>query len=463
VIRALMMLRVWALVARCLNFGKWRRVLVTESRGWSLKGQLVAAAAVFCISAWLTVTTVSYLGTRNLVSSTAQVVGTLEHAYADLLSDSQHSTATFVEQIEQLEATGEQQRQAIAELSRLRGILHRQLASRERQLATVTEQRDRAREEADQLKQRAIGTANQLDSVAQKREVLSQERAALAGQLAMLQSRLTEVNQQWQAGQRIEVGLRSQVSRLQDEIARLQADREIAQVWFNDWVLGSLEAIEHLFDSTGIDLERLVARATGPDMGQGGPLRVANIDPIATSPLPSPYDGSISGSIHHLAALQRLVRRLPLASPMDHFTITSIFGERRDPFTQDWAFHAGLDFGAARGAKVRATAPGRIVYAGPAGAYGNMVELDHGMGITTRYGHLKSIAVEVGDAIEFRQVIGVVGTSGRSTGRHLHYEIRLDDVAYDPAKFMEAGRSLVGVFVDRLSASFTMPRLTAYR
>ena len=210
-------------------------------------------------------------------------------------------------------------------------------------------------------------------------------------------------------------------------------------------MLSSTEALEQLFDHTGVDVERLVARVAEPDFGQGGPLQIADLTPMASAPIPTPDDG-ISGRIHRLAALQRLARRLPLVSPLDHFHVTSTFGQRRDPFTKDLAFHAGLDLGAARGTQVLATAPGRVVHAAPNGPYGKMIEIDHGMGIVTRYGHLKAIGVDVGDEIDFRQPIGVIGSTGRSTGLHLHYEVRIDDVAFDPSRFLDAGRLLVGVF-----------------
>jgi murein DD-endopeptidase MepM/ murein hydrolase activator NlpD len=149
--------------------------------------------------------------------------------------------------------------------------------------------------------------------------------------------------------------------------------------------------------------------------------------------------------IERLALLQRIARTLPLAAPLDQFHVTSPFGKRRDPFTGTWAYHSGLDLGAARGAKVLAPAPGRVIFAGRSGPYGNMVEVDHGMGIVTRYAHLKSIGVALGDQIAFREVIGLPGNTGRSTSRHLHYEIRIDDQPSDPTRFLAAGRRMVGI------------------
>ena len=147
-----------------------------------------------------------------------------------------------------------------------------------------------------------------------------------------------------------------------------------------------------------------------------------------------------------LSALQKLASSLPLAAPLDRFEVTSLFGKRRDPFRKGWAFHSGLDLGAPRGSKVLATAPGTVLAAGPTGPYGNMVEIDHGMGVVTRYGHMKSVAVAVGDHVGFRQEIGVIGNTGRSTSRHLHYEILVDGAPHDPGRVLDAGRYLVAIF-----------------
>jgi len=120
-------------------------------------------------------------------------------------------------------------------------------------------------------------------------------------------------------------------------------------------------------------------------------------------------------------------------------TFTSGFGVRSDPFLGRPAMHTGLDFRAATGDPVRATANGKVVSSGWAGGYGRMVEIDHGNGLSTRYGHLSEIGVKVGDQIKIGQVIGAVGSTGRSTGPHLHYETRIDGDAVDPQKFLRAG------------------------
>jgi murein DD-endopeptidase MepM/ murein hydrolase activator NlpD len=104
--------------------------------------------------------------------------------------------------------------------------------------------------------------------------------------------------------------------------------------------------------------------------------------------------------------------------------------------------HTGIDLRDEYGAPVRATAAGRIVTAGWSGGYGNMVEIDHGNGIATRYGHLSSIVAHDGEMVEVGTIIGRIGSTGRSTGPHLHYEVRIDDEAVDPSRFLRAGAKL---------------------
>lgn len=246
--------------------------------------------------------------------------------------------------------------------------------------------------------------------------------------------------QQRDAAVRVENGLRRRLARL--EAAHLLGQGRAMRLWLQDWVLGNVGALEDVVDETGIDVERLIARATRrPAPAQGGPLQVAAPDRLDAS---ISSNDPMSWDIQRLVILQRVARSLPLAPPLDRFRVTSPFGKRRDPFTDTWAYHSGIDFGAPRHAEVLATAPGRVILAGPLGPYGNTVEIAHGMGIVTRYGHLKSLAVEVGQSVSFRTSVGVIGTTGRSTSRHLHYEIRIDDQVLDPAKFLGAGRLMAG-------------------
>ena len=119
--------------------------------------------------------------------------------------------------------------------------------------------------------------------------------------------------------------------------------------------------------------------------------------------------------------------------------IRSGYGTRRDPFTGETEIHRGLDIGALYGTAVRAPANGRIAFAQRRSAYGNLIVLDHGDGITTRFGHLSRFAVGIGDVMRKGDIIGYVGSSGRSTGAHLHYEVRLNDIPRNPRNYLPRG------------------------
>ena len=141
------------------------------------------------------------------------------------------------------------------------------------------------------------------------------------------------------------------------------------------------------------------------------------------------------------ATLVSVPVREPVTGEID---FSSPFGVRVDPFLHVPAMHTGIDFRGSYGEPAHATAAGTVTSAGWSGGYGQMVEIDHGNGLATRYGHLSEIDVRVGQSIRIGQVVGRIGSTGRSTGPHLHYETRVDGEAVDPQKFLRAGATLFG-------------------
>ena len=128
--------------------------------------------------------------------------------------------------------------------------------------------------------------------------------------------------------------------------------------------------------------------------------------------------------------------RKPVTGAVD---MSSPFGMRLDPFNGRPAVHTGIDLRGEIGEPVHATAAGKVSIAAREGGYGNMVEINHGNGLATRYGHLSKILVKVGQTVRIGDVIGLIGSTGRSTGPHLHYETRINGEAVDPQKFLRAG------------------------
>ncbi len=197
---------------------------------------------------------------------------------------------------------------------------------------------------------------------------------------------------------------------------------------------------------TGINPESF-ARKIASNEGVGGPdipLDQVRIDGISDPAFTKAYL-SAAAVLDELNGLSAALDHVPLTMPVSaaSFDRSSGFGARVDPFTRRYAFHPGIDFAGPWGSAVRATAPGRIVFAGYRGGYGNMVEVDHGYGIHTRYGHLSKITVRNGMRIDKGGNLGRVGSTGRSTGPHVHYEVWYDNVVKNPNNFIEAGRNVL--------------------
>ena len=130
---------------------------------------------------------------------------------------------------------------------------------------------------------------------------------------------------------------------------------------------------------------------------------------------------------------------LPTHEPIPDGWFSSNFGYRIDPFTGMRTFHEGIDFPALRGTTITAAASGKVIFAGQHPEYGKMIDIDHGNGLVTRYAHASQLLVKEGDLVLRGQAIAKVGTTGRSTGPHLHYEVRLNGTPQNPARFFEPG------------------------
>lgn len=150
----------------------------------------------------------------------------------------------------------------------------------------------------------------------------------------------------------------------------------------------------------------------------------------------------VTDEIERFARIRSFANSLPLKPPLGKATITSGYGRRVDPFLGRPAMHSGVDFRARSGNSVRAMAPGVVITAKYSGGYGKLVAIDHGHGIVTRFGHLRRITVRKGQSVAKGELIGEVGSTGRSTGPHLHYEVRQNGKSVDPGGFFRAGRQI---------------------
>jgi murein DD-endopeptidase MepM/ murein hydrolase activator NlpD len=258
-------------------------------------------------------------------------------------------------------------------------------------------------------------------------------RASVDGLVGEIERRASVVErEQTQKLQRIGDAAEGEMSRSRHLVAAIGLDP--GRFGKNAFVLPALKR--------PAPLDTLMLRDVGTDNESaiGGPL----LPPVPGVAAAERFEQQIQRAEKALEAAKSargILKSLPVGRPMpDRFEQTSGFGTRVDPFVRSMAMHAGIDFRAPTGTPVKAISAGRIINAGPSGGYGRMIEIDHGFGLTTRYGHLSAIDVSEGDTVEKGEVIGAVGSTGRSTGPHLHYEVRIDDDATDPMRFVRAAR-----------------------
>ena len=184
----------------------------------------------------------------------------------------------------------------------------------------------------------------------------------------------------------------------------------------------------------GLDPKIMLRNADRDAMG--GPL-----DILATSSSGEidPRFERLGLSLARMAALEAGLEGIPQFEPANPLTtsISSGFGYRRDPFTRRGAMHRGLDFKGPTGAAIYAASKGRVSFVGRKSGYGNVVEISHGNGLTTRYAHMSKFVAKPGQLVEAGDVIGAIGNTGRSTGPHLHFEVRINDRAVNPRPFLE--------------------------
>jgi murein DD-endopeptidase MepM/ murein hydrolase activator NlpD len=242
---------------------------------------------------------------------------------------------------------------------------------------------------------------------------------------------------------------------LEKRINEITAENAQIMLAIRERTEGKINLFEDIISTTGLNISNLehavakqpaakVARAVPAqtaktasgqqtaDAGQGGPF--IPYDPTAFSG----DEKALLGDIERLVRLNRIISALPIGMPIASYQERSGFGARTDPFNRQVAFHPGLDMAGPFGAKIFAANDGVVKTAQREGSYGNMVDISHGLGLTTRYAHLSKILVHAGEHVKKGQVIALEGSTGRSTGPHLHYEVRYNDHPIDPRKFLTA-------------------------
>lgn len=305
-------------------------------------------------------------------------------------------------------------------------------------LRRTIDERDAARANAATLRTELQAETGDIHTAAAREAEMEQT-------IVLLSARLDAT-----AGQRDESGdiaarASNQIERLNFEAALSSERQERVFRQLEEAVAVSMEPLDEMLSASGMSTERIIGQVRSTYDGQGGPLM-----PITMS---TSGEGEMDPlSLRANEVLERLdemnlyriaAEQLPFSMPVaGNFRHTSGFGYRRDPFNGGRRLHSGTDFAGSRGTAIVAGGDGRVIFSGRQSGYGLMVEIDHGFGFTTRYAHLSRIRVQDGERVSRGERIGDMGSTGRSTGTHLHYEVRRNGTPVNPMTFITAGRDV---------------------
>jgi len=218
----------------------------------------------------------------------------------------------------------------------------------------------------------------------------------------------------------------------------------LASALLND-AEAQIARIDKVLEPTKLDNSKLLEKAETMVTAMGGPyVPEQDVQPVFHENDQDTFLRLIN-TRQRLEMVTLVLNSVPVGEPAEKYYLSSKFGRRKDPLKKTWARHSGLDLAGWPGTAINATAPGTVVHAGWYGPYGNMVEIDHGNGFRTRYGHMRQVRVKKGDEVVLGQRVGDMGKTGRATDTHVHYEVWFDGEVRDPMPFMKAANDVLEI------------------
>jgi len=392
--------------------------------------QIAMLLVVLVAGGWAAYTTVSYMRNEEVLAAKDGQIADSKQAYRTLLGEVSEYQKKFADLTTDMEDSSS----LMLGLVEKNASLQKSLSQVSRKLTLTRSEREKIASAREQLK-------NKLSSIETKMRNMSNQNFSLADTLstaeADLQNALSERNQALYDGTRMSRRIKNLESRLAD----LQNTEEEAIKRLTASTANYIETMEKVVSVAGLDLKRLLKGYELPESGQGGPFIAAGLEDLPGKEMKERL-ANLDVHLTRWEALQDVMQKIPLSPPLNSFYVTSAFGKRNDPINKRWAAHYGLDLGGPFKSSVYSPSSGVVTFAGWKGKYGKLIEIDHGAGLKTRYGHLNNILVKKGQKVDFHQKIGLLGNTGRSTGAHLHYEIVFRGKAKNPMKFIKAGRNV---------------------
>lgn len=383
---------------------------------------------------WVVFASVYLLFKDHIIEAKSRQIANMELAYEQLAQELSDTQDHFGALASDLEAKHKQ----LLDFVYYKGSLENKLSALTEELDAVISERNKALTSKRQLKTQVELFKNDLSATSSRNPTLSDL-------LEKTKFSLSQIAQDRDGARKLHHSAAKRVVALERRLTALQSSQQDLINRIKDRTDIGVNEMEAMVKITGLDIGPLLHLTDFYQTAQGGPL--VNLDTTKSennyADMGNEFQNSALELELHLGrweGLQQVLQTLPLTPPADHYYLSSGFGKRKDPFTKRWAMHYGLDFAGPFKTIVHATAAGVVTYAGRKGPYGRFVEIDHGLGIKTRYAHLYKILVKKGSKVKFRQKIGMMGSTGRSTGSHVHYEVLFKGQSQNPGKFLKAGK-----------------------
>ena len=347
----------------------------------------------------------------------------------------------------------------VREQQRLRGELERmrdrqqdareELGRTERAYAEASRELDRASQRLASLRAQArreeardladaeafVQTKNKLKDLRLELAAAESEKQGLSQMLNTLAGTMEKV-----IAERDDAAARAEV--LNEHVTTLSDKQDALLAQIEDAARVSLSGMREMFERAGVDLDRILGETREDYTGAGGPFEALAEEVGEPAGATESRIAALMNSLEEVNVMRFAARRMPFGFPAEG-RLTSGFGGRDDPLGRGRALHEGLDLAGPRGTPISATADGVVTFSGRQRGYGRIVIIRHAFGFETRYAHLDRAHVKVGDRVERGDHIADMGNTGRSTGTHLHYEVRIDREAIDPANFIDAANGFL--------------------
>lgn len=429
-------------------FPERRLIVRSETRASYFRlsplSQLFACVAFGAGALWTGYASWGHFAGQMRAAEAERTLESQRAAYEERLTLATRGRAALADRLSAAQADRDAALEALAARSEdlanarlLGGKLAARLAKHQERLAELSARHEETLARWREANERMAGLEAELSKVAGAREAVETELAGLTRALDALA-------EERDARAAAVASLSNELEGLKTEFARRREAQERLLSRVEDAARLGLEALEGVFARSGVNMDSILAQVNKEYSGAGGPFIPLDAEGFAVTDEEQERVSTLMKDLGRVAALNVAVERMPFARPVKAAArFTSGFGPRKDPKTGKRAWHDGIDLAAPRGTPIYATGDGVVIYSGRQRGYGNVVKIRHAFGYETVYAHLSKRRVKVGQRVERGDRIGDMGSTGRSTGNHVHYEIRVNGRAVNPAKYIEAARHVL--------------------